>query len=490
MLEIIKKSDLETERETLVIPVSEDIEEFAGKEFSKISKKARNLEEFKGENDKLIVFYSPEDTNAKRAILCGTGKKEELTYEIIRRYAANAIKKGISLKADEIDFIFPDVSKTKLDIHESFKALVEGALLANYSFNELKSKKDDSSIKKIRIAVEDSKFENLKKLASKTEIICKHVFFARDIVSTPSNLKRPSVLKNIISSHAEKSGVKATIFTKEELEQKGFNAHLAVSRGSSEPAFLVILEYTPKAYDKTIAIVGKGITFDAGGLDLKPASGMETMKLDMGGAAAVSATISALAELHTETKIVALIPIAENMPGGDAYRPGDIVTTYSGKTVEVLNTDAEGRLILADSISYAEKLYNPDLIINVATLTGACMVALGEDIAGVFSTDNKMAHELMAIGEKINEPCWVLPMHKDYAKSLKSKIADLKNISGGRYGGAITAALFLKEFVKKTEFIHIDIAGPAFRQKDEYYLNAGGTGYGVRLLTEFISSLV
>jgi leucyl aminopeptidase len=487
MIKIIRFSELEAGSEITAAAVSENINEFCGeKKYFPFEKRARELAEFKGEEDKSIVFYSPENINAKKIVLCGVGKKENISPESMRRFGSNAVKKAISLKSAVLDIILPDFKKTDIDERDLFTSVCEGAYLSNYSFNEYKSKKEDLPLSEIRIPVSDENFEEFKELAERTEKVCSCVFFARNIVSTPPMDKRPEKLKNLLVDFASKSGLQTKVFDSSELEELGFNSHLGVAKGSSEGAYLVIMEYTPKNYDETIALVGKGITFDSGGLDLKPPSGMEDMKLDMGGAAAVTGAAAALAKLGANKRIIAVVPIAENMISGDAYRPGDVLKSYSGKTIEVLNTDAEGRLILADALSYTEKLFNPDLIIDAATLTGACMVALGDKIAGVFTDREEIGSQIVKTGEKINEPCWMLPVFKDYAKKLKSHVADLKNIGGGRYGGAITAALFLKEFVEKTDYVHLDIAGPAFSQEAGHYTNKGGTGFGVRLIAEYI----
>jgi leucyl aminopeptidase len=270
---------------------------------------------------------------------------------------------------------------------------------------------------------------------------------------------------------------------------------LAVGSGSRSRPSMIILDYSPKnpgkskTKSKTIALVGKGVTFDSGGINLKPSDGLADMKMDMSGAASVAAALITISRLKIDLRVVGLIPIVENMPSGDAARPGDIITTFSGKTVEIGNTDAEGRLILIDAMSYAEKVYKPHVMIDLATLTGACVVALGEKIAGVFSKDQNLADIIMDSGEKTYERCWKMPMPDDYKEMLKSDFADIKNISGTRYGGAVTAALFLSEFVKNTRWAHIDIAGPAYAKKENDYCAAGGTGFGVRLLMDVIQKI-
>jgi leucyl aminopeptidase len=247
--------------------------------------------------------------------------------------------------------------------------------------------------------------------------------------------------------------------------------------------------YAPKSAKKTIVLVGKGVTFDTGGINLKPSSGLNTMKIDMSGAAVVAATMIALSHLKPKYKVVGLLPLVENMPSGTATRPGDIIKSFAGKTVEVGNTDAEGRLILIDAMAYAIKKYKPHTLIDLATLTGACLVALGDKIAGVFSKDEALTEAIIASGSAAHERCWPLPLPDDYKELIKSDLADISNMPSSRYGGAITAALFLSEFVEDTRWAHIDIAGPVYSKKGSAYCGPGGTGFGVRLLCDLIDKL-
>ena len=251
----------------------------------------------------------------------------------------------------------------------------------------------------------------------------------------------------------------------------------------------MVLEHKPSKATKTLALVGKGVTFDSGGLNIKTGGSMAGMKADMSGAAAVAATLLTLARLKSNVHVIGAIPIVENMPSGKATRPGDIVSSYSGKTVEIGNTDAEGRLILIDAMAYVDKQYKPQIMIDLATLTGACRVALGVKIAGVFSRDDELAQAIIASGNKTYERCWQMPLPEDYKELLKSDFADINNISNTRWGGAITAALFLSEFSGDSRWAHIDIAGPAYIEKEEAYCGPGGTGFGVRLLCHLIEQL-
>lgn len=264
---------------------------------------------------------------------------------------------------------------------------------------------------------------------------------------------------------------------------------LAVAAGSQSKPSLVVLEHNPKGAKKTVALIGKGVTFDSGGLNIKTGGSMSEMKSDMSGAAAVAATMIALARLKPKVNVIGAIPLVENMPSGKATRPGDIIRSYAGKTVEIGNTDAEGRLILIDAMAYVVKKYKPQTLIDLATLTGACVIALGEKIAAVFSNDDQLASSIVASGEKTHERCWQMPLPDDYKELLKSDFADINNISSTRWGGAITAALFLSEFAGDTHWAHIDIAGPAYSKKESAYCGPGGTGFGVRLLCDLIGKL-
>jgi leucyl aminopeptidase len=288
---------------------------------------------------------------------------------------------------------------------------------------------------------------------------------------------------------ARKEKLRTRVFTDKELRKGKYGAIVAVGQGSQDKPRLVELVYAPRGAKQTIALIGKGVTFDTGGINLKPSGGLEDMKIDMSGAAAVAATLVSVARLKPKFKVVGIVPIVENMPSGTATRPGDVIKTYAGKTVEIGNTDAEGRLILIDAMEHARKRFKPDVMVDIATLTGACMVALGDKIAGVFSHDDDLADAIVAAGRETHERTWRLPLPEDYQELLKSEIADLNNMSSSRYGGAITAALFLSEFAGKARWAHIDIAGPAYIKKGSAYCEAGGTGFGVRLFCDLIERL-
>jgi leucyl aminopeptidase len=368
-------------------------------------------------------------------------------------------------------------------------ALFEGAYLANHSFEKYKQQPKQKTLQRIALRTTTGVAKRFRSTRLDIEAVCQGTLNAREWVSIPSNDKPPEKLAEQFATPAKTAGLKVNILHQAQLERQKFGALLAVAAGSDNPPCMVEMTQTPKGAKQTIVLVGKGVTFDTGGINLKPSANLDAMKCDMAGAACVAATMTAMATINTKHRMVGIMPLVENMPSGRATRPGDIITSYAGKTVEIGNTDAEGRLILIDAMAYAIKKYKPDILIDLATLTGACMVALGEKIAGVFSTDDKLANAIVASSETTHERCWRLPMPPDYQEMLKSDLADINNMSNTRYGGAITAALFLSEFVKNTCWAHIDIAGPAFSKKASDYCGPGGSGFGVRLLCDLIKRI-
>lgn len=437
-----------------------------------------------GAGDKLSLSFVVGRQVVQLALFGWTGTKSTAAFdriELFRKLGSAAVEEAIRTKCQRIS-IFP--GELDLGSFEASSAFVEGAVLSTYGFYKYKKASDE------------------RKIINEVDLVggtfsAEGVFFgevgasatmrARDLVNLSPVDCPPSRIVSEARSVARERKLKITVFDKKRLEQMGSNLHLAVSKGSDEPPFLVKLEYRPKKARKTIALVGKGVTFDSGGLSIKPASGMETMKCDMSGAAAVLGAIEAAARLKLDVTVRAYLPLTENMINGKATRPGDVVKSRAGKTVEILNTDAEGRLILADALSVAidDKC---DFVIDVATLTGACVVALGPDIAGLFSTDDKLAEVIAESAAGAGERVWRMPLPPHYLELTKSSIADLKN-TGGREGGAITAALFLKEFVDDTPWAHLDIAGPAFTSGKGGYIKKGGVGFGVRTLIRTLQGL-
>jgi len=358
-----------------------------------------------------------------------------------------------------------------------------GIKLKSYEFNIYKKSKIE---KNLEILVLTDK-NDLPKDLLKLDAIEKGVNFARDLVSEPPNILFPREYVNRLLK-LKKLGIKVTVYNEDKLQKLGMNSLLGVGRGSSKESFLVTLEWygNKKNKNSPLSFVGKGVCFDTGGISLKPAKFMEEMKYDMAGSAVVSGLIQSLAIRKSKINAVGVVGLVENMPGGNAQRPGDIVKAYNGKTIEVLNTDAEGRLVLADALSFTEKKFKPKFIIDLATLTGAIIIALGEEYAGLFSNDDDLSKKLFYAGEKVNEKVWRLPLHENYDKLIDSTIADIQNINYSGGAGSITAAQFLQRFVEKTPWAHLDIAGMAFSKKAANLNPGGATGFGVRLLNQLI----
>ena len=481
----LKKSPIDT----LIIPVCEDRPIHTDPTVVAVIKKAQNLKEFSGDKDEKLVFYKPAGTALNRVILMGLGKSDVLTSESLREVAGKAAKKCIQMKLDIVHLLVPDRQKIKIDEAVMLQALLEGLCLGNHLFDKYLLEKKKRPLKKANLLVDSKTAKKHAGLPTRVEAVCAGTTLARDWVSMPPNEKRPEQFAALILGQAREAKLKARVMLEKELQEKGFGALLAVGSGSPNRPRMVVLEYGPKDVPKTIALVGKGVTFDSGGINLKPSTSLDDMKMDMSGAAAVAATMIAAAKLKPKARLIGVIPIVENMPSGNATRPGDIIRSYSGKSIEIGNTDAEGRLILADAMAFAIQKYAPEILIDLATLTGACIVALGEKIAGVFSEDDRLASAIIASGEKTHERCWRLPLPTDYKEQLKSDFADISNMGATRWGGAITAALFLSEFIGDTRWAHIDIAGPAYVKKGHAYCPAGGTGFGVRLLCDLIDNL-
>jgi leucyl aminopeptidase len=489
MLTFSTQATIRTPIETLAVAVCEDGDIYADKQIQALIAKATRLEEFSGETKQQVTLYDPEGTKIHRCVFHGLGPRKEITSERLRVFAGQAARAAQSAKSAHLVLAVPDAGAVDLDACTVMTALFEGAFLGNHTFETYKQIPKQNRLKKIVLRVPAATAKQHAGLPAKIETICQNTLQAREWVNTPSNDKPPETLAKLVTA-AGKTGLKVSVLHKAQLQRQKFGALLAVAAGSANPPCLVEMVYTPaKTAKKTIALVGKGVTFDTGGINLKPSSGMEAMKADMSGAATVAATLSAVAQLKPGHRVVGILPLVENMPSGSATRPGDIGTSFSGKTVEIGNTDAEGRLILIDAMAYAIRKYKPDILIDLATLTGACVVALGEKIAAVFSRDDELARAVITSGASTFERCWRLPLPEDYRDLLKSDLADINNMSSTRYGGAITAALFLSEFVGETRWAHIDIAGPAFSKKAGDYCGPGGTGFGVRLLCDLIDRL-
>ena len=446
--------------------------------------------EIKGKQGEMTLIHSMGKIKPAMVLIAGLGKKESLTPNIIRSVVAEACRFLTKKPVKEVATIVHGAGAGGIDAEKSAQAITEGAMLGLYTFRRHKSKKDENGdIEKVLIVTPDKQgLPKLKKGCEKGRILSEATILARDLDNEPSNYMTPTDLANAAEKVAADFGLECKIFEKKDIEKMGMGGLLGVARGSVQPPKLIVLKYQgDKRSKRTVGLVGKGLTFDSGGISIKPSESMGDMKGDMAGGAAVISAMRAIAELKPMVNVTAIVPATENMPSGSACKPGDVLKASNGKTIEVVNTDAEGRLILADALSYARKLgLSP--VIDIATLTGACHVALGDHYSGGFTNDQKLIDQVIKAGEEAGERIWQMPLHDDYKESNKSDIADVKN-SGGRYGGAITAAQFLHEFIEDTPWVHIDIAGTSSTDKDKGAVVKGETGVIVRTLVNFVLSL-
>lgn len=435
--------------------------------------------EFQGKKDELILIPAPEGIKPQRLMLIGLGKSEELMGEILRQAGG---KTAVYLRDKDMKNIAVS-SHLISSLQLSPIDFIEGALLGNYSFKKYITEKEHKKIESLTLISKDIK--NFEDEIKEVKIIASSVHFARDLINTPSNEMTPSHLAKFALS-IKKNNLRVKILEKKDVKKLGMNAFLSVARGSKEPPKFIVLEYfTSKG--QPIVLIGKSITFDSGGLSLKPPEAMEKMKYDMAGGAAVLGIMKAISELKMKANLIGILPATENLPGGSASKPGDVVKAVDGKTIEIVNTDAEGRLTLADAIGYA-KMFNPMAIIDVATLTGACSIALGNEAIAMMGNDRKLLDLIKKAADKTYERVWEMPLFKEYKEYIKSDIADLKN-SGGKNGSLITSAYFLYEFAGNTPWVHLDIAGTAWNDKDKPYAPKGATGIGIRLILNLIKEL-
>ena len=424
--------------------------------------------------------------NPKTIFFSGLGKKEDVSAEQIRLSSGMVTQKiayeGLSNVVLDINSIVLSLDRVVLG-----QAITEGFILSDYRFDRFKSSKksgkDKSRLNEIVICVKSKFIKDVKKGVVLGEIFSDGTNYARDLVNIPSNEKRPPVLASMVRRMALREGLKCKILDEKQIRDLKMGSFLAVARGSSSPPRLVIMEYGDTKKNRPISFVGKGITFDTGGISVKPSSGMENMTTDMSGAAAVFGAMKSIAQLKPKVPVVGIGVLAENMLGGNATRPGDIVRSMKGTTIEIHNTDAEGRLVLADGLHYANTKYKPQCMINLATLTGACMVALGTNLTGMYGTHDELIERVREQGDFAGDQVWHMPLHAEFTDMMKGKIADLCNISGVRWGGANSAAAFLQHFTNGTPWVHLDIAGPSHLGKRKEYKPAGGTGVGTRILT-------
>ncbi|HTK81626.1 MAG TPA: leucyl aminopeptidase [Bacteroidota bacterium] len=448
------------------------------------------LDEFKGKAGEVCSFLTEKKLAAPRCFLVGLGETKKHTLETYRRAAAAAAKKAQALNGKTLVIALPESGSEGFTDANVAKAAAEGAALSLYRYDKYFTE-DPRKNKKLReVILTQERGEHagaIKSALNEARILCEATCLARDLENAPGNELYPETLADAARASAGKYGYRAAIWDKKKIEQMKFGGLLAVNSGSDRPPRFIILEHNAGRKDmETIVFVGKGITFDAGGISIKPASGMSEMKMDMSGSAAVIGALEAASRLKLPFHVVGLIASTENLLGGSAMRPGDIITHYGGKTSEVDNTDAEGRLVLADALGYAST-FNPKVVIDLATLTGACVVALGSHATGMMGNDEEVMAVLKAAGETTFERVWPLPLYEEYENQIKSDVADVKNV-GGRWAGAITAGLFLKKFIGEYRWVHLDIAGTAILEESLPYAHKGGSGVGVRLLIEFLKN--
>lgn len=444
----------------------------------------QSLIDMGGKFAKTVVI--PSNQKANRILLAGLGKKEKISSDAIRFVSGKIAQIAKELRLKEFSIILP--SESSFNLESSVTQVIEGCKLSLYKFETYKTEKGHTA-PDISILSADSK--KIMKVAKIAEIIADGAIFTKSIANLPPNECTPTTLANFARDVAKKNKMRCTVIAKQELKKKGFGGISAVGQGSKNEPKLIILEHGRKTREKPIVLVGKAVTFDTGGISLKPGEKMDEMKFDKCGGCTVLGIMKAVSELKLPVNVVGIIPSVENMPGGESYRPGDIIKLYNGKTAEILNTDAEGRLILADALSFGEKHYSPKAIIDFATLTGACIIALGTNVAGIVSNNEKLKQKIIDASKKTSEDVWELPLNDDYMDMIKSDVADMKNIGIGRAAGTITAAAFLRNAIRDTPWIHFDIAGVAWTQvatKEKPYNPKGATGFGVRLILNYLQN--
>jgi len=452
--------------------------------------RAMSESRFQGKKDQTLVIPAPSGVKASRIVLCGIGKPADfkdlaaqtLGGRIVSQLAGSG-DAAVAIAADQVKGL--GISGPALAAN-----IAHGALLGSYRFDKYRTKEkpeDKPSLASVTVMTRDT--NAAKRAHDPLDKLAEGVFFTRDLVSEPANVKYPVTLAEDARS-LSKLGVKVEVLDKKAMEKLGMGALLGVAQGSAQEPRLVVMQWNgaPRAKDKRpIAFVGKGVTFDSGGISIKPAGGMEDMKWDMGGAGVVIGLMRTLAARKAKVNAIGIGGLVENMPSGTAQRPGDVIKTMSGQTVEVINTDAEGRLVLGDALWYCQDRFKPSTVINLATLTGAIIVALGHEMAGLFSNDDRLAERLIEAGKAVDEPLWRMPLGEAYDRDINSDIADMKNVGAGRGAGSIAAAQFLKRYIQDgVKWAHLDIAGVAWATRAKPIVPKGGTGFGVRLLDRLV----
>ena len=440
--------------------------------------------DFKGKRDETLLTYGT--GKARRVLLVGMGKAGEVRGSAVRRAAAVAAKRARALGTGRLAFVVAAEARNGVSARELAQAAVEGAAHGGWAFIDLKRPSDElrGAIAGVDVVVDAADARPAEAGRQLGDAVAAGHLLARQLQVQPGNVCTPTFLAEQAQTLARTHGFAITVLGPAELKQEGMGALLAVAQGSVQEPRLIALEYRGAGDAAPVVLIGKGITFDSGGISIKPAQNMEEMKYDMSGAAAVLGTFEVLGRVKPKLNVVGLIPSTENLPSGSAVKPGDVVTSHLGKTIEIVNTDAEGRLILCDALSYARR-YKPAAVLDAATLTGAVVIALGSQASGIMGTDDALIAEVRDAGERAGERCWPLPLWEEYRDLVKSDIADVKN-SGGRGAGPIAGGWFLREFVEGFPWVHLDIAGTAYTDAEAPHQSKGPTAFGVRLFTEFL----
>lgn len=493
---VIKDQIKDIMTDAVVIGVSEGVKSLSGplssidEQLGGIIAEMISSDSFKGTEGETLLVHSLGKIPAKKILLLGLGKEENLKEETVRKVIGKVVKELEKVKASTAA-IMPIGLDKNLSPEMVGQCIMEGAKLALYKFDKYKTgnKEKECRLKELHIVNEDSSVnEKIVKGIKIGEKLAEGTIIARDLTNEPSNVLTPAAMANKAMEIANNHGLEISILEREDMEKLGMGSFLAVTKGSEEPPKLIAIKYFGgNKDDEVLGLVGKGLTFDSGGISLKPGAGMDAMKGDMAGAAAVLGAMDVIGALKPKVNVIAVVGACENMPSGTAYKPGDIVTSMDGKTIEVLNTDAEGRLVLIDCLTYAIK-QGATKIVDLATLTGACIVALGDTTTALISNNDEFVKELEVAAESAGERVWQLPSYPEYKELIKGDIADLKNV-GGRGAGTITAGLFLGEFVGENPWVHMDIAGTSMTTSDKGYLVKGATGVGVRTLYHLVKSM-
>jgi len=495
-IKVVAGDIAKTEADAIMVPFFEGMERPEGdiatmdKALDGAISQLISQDEIKGKLNEITIIHSLGKLPAARAVIAGLGKQQELSQDKVRGAIAKACRLLRQKEVSSIATTAQGAGIAGITPEGAAQAITEGALLGIYSFRRhITREAEYGEIKQLLIVSSDeSGLPALEQGCHQGKVMAEAANLARDMVNEPANHMTPTHMAEMAKKLAATCGLELTVLEREQMQELGMGALLGVAQGSRQPPKFMVLHYRgDDSGEIDVALLGKGITFDSGGISIKPSAKMDEMKGDMAGGAAVMAAISAIAQLKPKINVMAIIPATENLPGENALKPGDVLTAMSGKTIEIISTDAEGRLALADALGYARK-FNAKSIVDVATLTGACVIALGTVCTGAFTNNQELVDKVIAAGAGAGELIWQMPMYDQYKKQNKSNVADIKNV-GGRDGGAITAAQFLAEFAGDTPWVHLDIAGTSMTDKEENYLVKGATGVPVRTLVNLVLSL-